>query len=87
MSLASDDMLRLTWKPLSIQNAAAAVSPSTPATPITSSSSRSGTEVLPDDHGALSDDDEFTGDETARDYATERVTPSAEESALHIEQG
>jgi hypothetical protein len=43
-------------------------------------------EVLPDDHGALSDDDEFTGDETTRDYATERVTPSAEEAALHIEE-
>jgi hypothetical protein len=37
--------------------------------------------------GALSDEDQVTGDETARDVATERVTPPAEEAAIHIERG
>jgi hypothetical protein len=36
-------------------------------------------------YGALADDDEFTGDETTRDVATERVATPAEEAALHIE--
>jgi len=35
-------------------------------------------------YGALADDDEFTGDETTRDVATERVPPPAEETALHL---
>jgi hypothetical protein len=38
-----------------------------------------------DDPGQLSEEDEFTGDETVRDYATERVPPPAEEDALHVE--
>ena|SRR5688500_3183003 len=40
--------------------------------------------VVDDDYGALADDDEFTGDETTRDVATERVPRPAEEAALHI---
>jgi len=36
--------------------------------------------------GALADDDEFTGDETTRDVATEKAPPSAEEDAIHIER-
>lgn len=39
----------------------------------------------PDDRGPLAEDDEFTGDETARDVTTERTTPPAEESAVHVE--
>lgn len=39
----------------------------------------------PDDPGPLAEDDEFTGDESLRDYATERVPPPAEEIALHVE--
>ena len=39
----------------------------------------------PEEPGALADDDELTGDETERDYATERVPSAAEEDALHIE--
>jgi hypothetical protein len=34
------------------------------------------------DIGALSADDEFAGDETTRDYATERVPAPAEEAAV-----
>jgi len=40
--------------------------------------------VVDDDLGALADDDEFTGDETTRDVATERVPRPAEEAALHV---
>jgi hypothetical protein len=40
--------------------------------------------VVGGSYGALADDDEFTGDETTRDVATERVPPAAEEAALHI---
>jgi hypothetical protein len=40
--------------------------------------------VVEDDVGALADDDEFTGDETTRDVATERVPRPAEEAALHV---
>lgn len=40
--------------------------------------------VESDGYGALADDDEFTGDETTRDVATERVPQAAEEAALHI---
>jgi hypothetical protein len=36
------------------------------------------------DHGPLAADDEFTGDETTRDVATERVPAPAEEAAVHI---
>jgi hypothetical protein len=35
--------------------------------------------------GALDPDDEFTGDETTRDVATERVPPPAEDQAMHVE--
>jgi hypothetical protein len=39
----------------------------------------------PDATGPLSEDDEFSGDETIRDYATEREGPrSAEEAAIHV---
>ena len=38
------------------------------------------------DTGALSPDDEFTGDETTRDIQPERVARPAEEEALHIEE-
>jgi hypothetical protein len=38
-----------------------------------------------DEPGQLAEDDEFTGDETVRDYATEHVPPPAEEDALHVE--
>jgi hypothetical protein len=42
--------------------------------------------VLEDgDIGALADDDEFTGDETTRDVATERVPPAAEDQAMHVQ--
>ena len=44
-----------------------------------------GEAVYDDEYGALSDDDEFSGDETTRDVATERVPPPAEEVALHVE--
>ncbi|HEY8547958.1 MAG TPA: hypothetical protein VIL36_23025 [Acidimicrobiales bacterium] len=37
-----------------------------------------------DDVGALDPDDEFSGDETTRDVATEHVPPPAEEVALHV---
>lgn len=40
--------------------------------------------VVDDAYGTLADDDEFTGDETTRDVATERVPRPAEEVALHI---
>ena len=38
-----------------------------------------------DARGPLAPDDEFSGDETTRDVATERVTPPAEDSAVHID--
>lgn len=38
------------------------------------------------DTGPLSDEDEFTGDETTRDFAPERMTPPAEEAAIHVEE-
>ncbi|MDD9371433.1 MAG: hypothetical protein PV358_15035 [Acidimicrobiales bacterium] len=38
------------------------------------------------DTGALDPDDEFTGDETTRDFQPERVARPAEEQALHIEE-
>jgi hypothetical protein len=41
--------------------------------------------VVEDDIGALDPDDEFTGDETTRDVATERVPPAAEDAAMHVE--
>jgi hypothetical protein len=44
-----------------------------------------GADVLDDDAGPLDPEDEFTGDETTRDYATERVARPAEETALHVE--
>ena len=37
------------------------------------------------DTGALAEDDEFTGDETRRDVATEHVPAPAEEAAVRIE--
>jgi hypothetical protein len=36
------------------------------------------------DRGSLSDDDQVTGDETTRDYGTERVPLDAEDAAVHI---
>ena len=37
------------------------------------------------DRGSLSDDDEFSGDETTRDYATELEAPlDAEDAAVHV---
>lgn len=36
------------------------------------------------DTGSLSEDDDFTGDETTRDYGTERVPRSAEDDAVHV---
>jgi hypothetical protein len=44
-----------------------------------------GTDVRDDDVGPLDPEDEFTGDETTRDYATEREPRPAEETALHVE--
>jgi hypothetical protein len=44
-----------------------------------------GLEVGDRRQGPLADDDEVSGDETARDVATERVARPAEEAALHIE--
>jgi hypothetical protein len=38
------------------------------------------------DAGPRADDDEFTGDETTRDFATEHVPPPAEETAVHIDE-
>ena len=35
-------------------------------------------------HGPLAPDDEFTGDETTRDIATEGVPRAAEDAAVHI---
>lgn len=37
------------------------------------------------ERGPLAPDDEFTGDETTRDYPTERQARPAEETALHVE--
>lgn len=37
------------------------------------------------DTGPLAPDDEFTGDETTRDYPTEREPRSAEEAAVHVQ--
>lgn len=39
----------------------------------------------PGEPGPLADDDEFTGDESERDYATEHVAEAAEDDALHVE--
>jgi hypothetical protein len=41
--------------------------------------------VVRDDVGPLADDDEFSGDETRRDVATEHVPPSAEEAAVRYD--
>jgi hypothetical protein len=38
-----------------------------------------------EDVGPLADDDEFTGDETRRDVATEHVPPPAEEAAVRYD--
>jgi hypothetical protein len=38
-----------------------------------------------DDRGALAPDDEFSGDETTGDVATERVAPPAEDAAVHVD--
>jgi hypothetical protein len=35
--------------------------------------------------GPLAPDDEFSGDETTRDVATEHVAPPAEEAAVHLD--
>lgn len=35
--------------------------------------------------GPLAPDDEFSGDETTRDYPTEDVPPAAEDAAVHID--
>jgi hypothetical protein len=44
-----------------------------------------GDDLRDDDVGPLAPDDEFTGDETTRDYPTERTAAAAEEAALHVE--
>ncbi|HEX5366474.1 MAG TPA: hypothetical protein VFW63_07415 [Acidimicrobiales bacterium] len=44
-----------------------------------------GTDVRDDRTGPLDPSDEFTGDETLRDYPTERTPRPAEEAALHVE--
>src|SRR5262249_39536504 len=38
------------------------------------------------DPGPLADDDEFTGDETTRDVASEHVPRPAEDAAVHIDE-
>jgi len=38
-----------------------------------------------DERGPLAPDDEFSGDETTRDVATERVPPPAEDAAIHVD--
>jgi hypothetical protein len=45
---------------------------------------RAGTEH-DDERGPLAPDDEFSGDETTRDVATERVAPAAEDAAVHVD--
>jgi hypothetical protein len=45
---------------------------------------RAGTEQ-DDERGPLAPDDEFSGDETTRDVATERVAPAAEDAAVHVD--
>jgi hypothetical protein len=37
--------------------------------------------------GSLAPDDEFTGDETRRNVATERAASPAEEAAVHVDDG
>jgi hypothetical protein len=37
------------------------------------------------DTGSLAPDDEFTGDETTRDVASERAPAAAEDAAVHVE--
>jgi hypothetical protein len=44
-----------------------------------------GTEVAEGEYGPLSEEDEFSGDETTRDVATERTSSAAEEAAIHID--
>lgn len=44
-----------------------------------------GVDVLDDEIGPLDPSDEFSGDETTRDYATEREPRPAEEAALRVE--
>ena len=44
-----------------------------------------GTDVLDDSTGPLDPTDEFSGDETTRDFAPEREPRPAEETALHVE--
>ncbi len=44
-----------------------------------------GVDVLDDKTGPLDPSDEFSGDETTRDYPTEREPRPAEETALHVE--
>jgi hypothetical protein len=44
-----------------------------------------GPEIEDEDRGPLAPDDEFSGDETTRDVAAERVAPPAEDAAVHIE--
>ena len=44
-----------------------------------------GVGVREDDVGPLDPEDEFSGDETTRDYPTEREPRSAEESAVHVQ--
>jgi hypothetical protein len=38
-----------------------------------------------DEAGVLAEDDQVSGDETARDVATERTSQPAEEAAIHVE--
>jgi len=45
-----------------------------------------GAPVGEDDFGPLADDDQFTGDETTRDYPGEQLPPAAEEVAVHRDE-
>jgi len=44
-----------------------------------------GEPVGDDGFGPLADDDQFTGDETTRDYPGEQLPPGAEDTAVHLD--
>jgi hypothetical protein len=45
-----------------------------------------GAPVGDDGFGPLADDDQFTGDETTRDYPGERLSPAAEDAAVYLDE-
>ena len=45
-----------------------------------------GAPVGEDDFGPLADDDQFTGDETTRDYPGEQLPTAAEDAAVHVDE-